>query len=162
MSVVDEWRSVDDRTAFAMARRLTREEGLFVGGSTGLIAHVALEVAREVDDPDACVVCILCDTGERYLSKLYSDEWLRENRLIEPRASPRRTMVAGKEDSAPRELVSVEPETPVRRRSAHHRAQHLAASGGRRGRLRRPRLRGDADGAGAREPDRCSTSRSRS
>ncbi len=79
LSVVDEWRSVDDRTAFAMARRLTREEGLFVGGSTGLIVDVALQVAREIDDPDACVVCVLCDTGERYLSKLYNDEWMREN-----------------------------------------------------------------------------------
>jgi cystathionine beta-synthase len=82
MKVVDEWRSVDDRSAFEMARRLTREEGLFVGGSSGLIAHVALEVAREVDDPDACVVLLLPDTGERYLSKLYNDEWMRENGMV--------------------------------------------------------------------------------
>lgn len=115
MSVVDEWRSVDDRTAFALARRLTREEGLFVGGSSGLIAHVALEVARELDDPDACVVFILCDTGERYLSKLYNDEWLRENRLIEPARVTVADMVLGKEQGAPAELISVEPGTPVRR-----------------------------------------------
>jgi cystathionine beta-synthase len=115
MSVVDEWRSVDDRTAFALARRLTREEGLFVGGSSGLIAHVALEVAREIDDPEACVVFILCDTGERYLSKLYNDEWLRENRLIEPARVTVADMVQGKEPGAPSELISVEPSTPVRR-----------------------------------------------
>jgi len=82
MDVVDEWRSVDDRTAFHLARRLTREEGLFVGGSSGLIAHVALEVAREVDDPDACVVFILCDTGERYLSKVFDDDWMRQNGMM--------------------------------------------------------------------------------
>ncbi|MDB4947646.1 MAG: Pyridoxal-5-phosphate-dependent protein beta subunit [Gemmatimonadetes bacterium] len=115
MSVVDEWRSVDDRSAMALARRLTREEGLFVGGSTGLIAHVALEVAREVDDPQACVVCILCDTGERYLSKTYSDEWMRENRLMDPVRVTASEMIRQKEDKAPRELISVTPETPVRR-----------------------------------------------
>ena len=76
---IDEFRTVDDHTAFRMARRITREEGLFVGGSTGLIVHIAAEVAREVDDPDACVVAILCDTGERYLSKVFNDEWLEAN-----------------------------------------------------------------------------------
>jgi len=114
MSVVDEWRSVDDRTAMTMARRLTREEGLFVGGSTGLIVHVALEVARELDDPDALVVCLLCDTGERYLSKVFSDEWMRENRMLEPARVSAGDALAGKEAGAPRDLVSVAPETPVR------------------------------------------------
>src|SRR6185312_14014093 len=83
MSVIDEYHTVSDRDAFAMSRRLTREEGLFVGGSSGLIAKVALDLARRIDDPDAFVVTFLCDTGERYLSKLYSDEWMRENQMLE-------------------------------------------------------------------------------
>ena len=114
MSVVDEWRSVDDRTSMSLARRLTREEGLFVGGSSGLIAHVALEVAREVDDPEACVVFILCDTGERYLSKVFSDEWMRENRMMDETRVSASDALAGKEPGAPAALVSVAPETPVR------------------------------------------------
>ena len=115
MSVVDEWHSVDDRTSFALARRLTREEGLFVGGSSGLIMHVALKIAREIDDPEACVVAVLCDTGERYLSKVYNDEWMRENRLIEPSRMTALSLVGRKEHGAPSQLVSVEPSTPVRK-----------------------------------------------
>lgn len=83
MSVIDDFETVADKEAFAMARRLTREEGLFVGGSSGLIAQVALRVAREVDDPNAFIVTVLCDTGERYLSKLYNDEWMRENQMLD-------------------------------------------------------------------------------
>ncbi|HWP02597.1 MAG TPA: cystathionine beta-synthase [Gemmatimonadaceae bacterium] len=83
MGVIDEFYTVSDRDAFAMARRLTREEGLFAGGSSGLLVHVALEVARRIDDPGALVVTMLCDTGERYLSKLYNDEWMRENQLLD-------------------------------------------------------------------------------
>jgi cystathionine beta-synthase len=66
--VVDEWMFVTDAESFGMARRCTREEGLFTGGSGGLNVHSALEVARKVDDPEAMVVTILADTGERYLS----------------------------------------------------------------------------------------------
>jgi cystathionine beta-synthase len=76
---IDEFRTVDDHTAFEMARRVTREEGMFVGGSTGLIVQIAADVAREVDDPDGLIVAILCDTGERYLSKVFNDEWLEAN-----------------------------------------------------------------------------------
>jgi cystathionine beta-synthase len=84
LGLLDDYVTVNDRDAFAMARRLTREEGLFVGGSAGLITHAALQLARRLDDPEACVVSFLCDTGERYLSKLYNDEWMRENQLLEP------------------------------------------------------------------------------
>ena len=83
MNVVDDFITVTDKESFAMARRLTREEGLFVGGSSGLIVHVALQIAKQVDDPNALIVAILPDTGERYLSKLYSDEWMRENQMLE-------------------------------------------------------------------------------
>lgn len=78
---IDEFRTVTDAEAFAMARRLARMEGLLSGASTGLIVSVALDVAREVDDPGSCVVALLCDTGERYLSKVFDDDWLRNNGL---------------------------------------------------------------------------------
>lgn len=83
MSVVDDFVTVTDKESFTMARRLTREEGLFVGGSSGLIVHVAVQLAERLDDPDALVVAALPDTGERYLSKLFNDEWMRENQLLE-------------------------------------------------------------------------------
>ena len=114
LSVVDDYRTVSDRDAFAMARRLTREEGLFVGGSAGLITHLALQVAREVDDPDALVVTFLCDTGERYLSKLYNDEWMRENQLLEPDRVTLGDLLAHKVASAPATVVSAAPGQQVR------------------------------------------------
>ena len=113
MSVIDDYRTVTDRESFAMARRLTREEGLFVGGSSGLIAHVALQVAREVNDPKAFVVTFLCDTGERYLSKLYNDEWMRENQLLDSDRMPIGQLLQGKQDGTPR-VVSVAPSASVR------------------------------------------------
>jgi cystathionine beta-synthase len=111
--VIDEMRTISDRDAFSMARRMTREEGLFVGGSSGLIVKVACDVAREVNDPNACVVCVLPDTGERYLSKLYNEEWMRENQLLEPERLTVGDLVARKDGGAPA-LVSVTRETSAR------------------------------------------------
>ncbi len=114
LSVIDDYRTVSDRDSFAMARRLTREEGLFVGGSAGLITHVALQVAREVDDPEALVVTFLCDTGERYLSKLYNDEWMRENQLLERDHVTLGDLLTHKVATAPGTLVSAAPGQQVR------------------------------------------------
>ncbi|MDQ3698071.1 MAG: pyridoxal-phosphate dependent enzyme [Gemmatimonadota bacterium] len=113
MSLIDDYRSVGDRESFAMARRLTREEGLFAGGSSGLITHVALQVAREVDDPAAMVVAVLCDTGERYLSKLYNDEWMRENQMLDPDRVSIGNLLARKDGDAP-PIVSTVPGMTVR------------------------------------------------
>jgi cystathionine beta-synthase len=110
--LVDEFRQVCDRDSFHMARRVTREEGMFVGGSTGLVVRVAVDVAQEADDPEACVVCILCDTGERYLSKVYNDEWMAENRMFRPARVTAAYLLESKADSAP--LVSVGPGASVR------------------------------------------------
>ena len=110
---IDEFRQLSDKESFAMARRLAREEGILVGGSAGLNVALALQVAREVDDPGACVVTILCDTGERYLSKLFNDEWMQENQLLD---APRLT-VGDLLRRAPRRapaLVSVAPTAQVR------------------------------------------------
>lgn len=111
--VVDEFRTIPDPIAFRMARRLTREEGLFVGGSAGLIVALAVRVARERADAEGCVVCILPDTGERYLSKIYNEEWLRENRLLEPERMTAQDMLARKDGEAPA-LVSVRPDASLR------------------------------------------------
>ena len=113
MTVVDDFMTVTDKEAFAMARRLTREEGLFGGGSSGLIVHVAMHVARRIDDPDACIVAVLPDTGERYLSKLYNDEWMRENQLLDADRTTLANVLRAK-PGTDQPVVSVAPGTTVR------------------------------------------------
>jgi cystathionine beta-synthase len=111
--VIDEWIFVTDKDAMLMARRLAREEGLFVGGSTGVNIVTALDVARRLDDPKGCVVTVLCDTGERYLSKVYNDEWLRENQILQEDRGTVARLVAAKDNGAPA-LIHVAPEASVR------------------------------------------------
>jgi len=80
-SLIDEIRQVDDEGCFRYTRLLARSEGLFSGGSAGGAMLVALQLAEEADergDP-AKIVVILPDAGNPYLSKLYNDDWLREN-----------------------------------------------------------------------------------
>jgi cystathionine beta-synthase len=83
---VDAWVRVSDRDAFAMARRITREEGILAGESCGTAMVAALQVARELTagdgGPAATIVVLLPDGGRNYLSKLYNDEWLRVNGLL--------------------------------------------------------------------------------
>lgn len=87
--LVDRWVRVSDRDAFAMARRITREEGILAGESCGTAMLAALAVARELTEsgqgPGAVIVVIFPDSGRNYMSKLYNDEWMRANGLL---ASP--------------------------------------------------------------------------
>jgi cystathionine beta-synthase len=87
--LVDRWVRVSDRDAFAMARRITREEGILAGESCGTAMLAALAVAHELTEsgegPGSVIVVIFPDTGRNYLSKLYNDEWMRANGLL---ASP--------------------------------------------------------------------------
>ncbi len=79
-SVLDDVIQVDDRELFLMARRLVREEGLFVGGSSGSAVAAALKyIRRERLGADKTVVVLLPDSGSRYLSKVFNDDWMREN-----------------------------------------------------------------------------------
>jgi cystathionine beta-synthase len=77
-AVVDRWVTVSDRDAFMTTRRLAQLEGILAGGSGGLALHAALQVAEEVEDPEAMIVVILPDGGRSYLSKIYSDAWMRQ------------------------------------------------------------------------------------
>jgi cystathionine beta-synthase len=81
-SVVDDFIQVSDRDGFLTARRLAREEGVFTGGSSGAALWAALKVAESYGKGKTIVV-VLPDHGNRYLSKLYNDDWMRENSFID-------------------------------------------------------------------------------
>ncbi|MDQ3223323.1 MAG: pyridoxal-phosphate dependent enzyme [Gemmatimonadota bacterium] len=110
---IDEFRQVPDRASLMMARRLAREEGILAGGSAGLNVALALDIARELDNPDALVVTVLCDTGERYLSKVFSDEWMQENQMLEAPRTTVEQLLERRPTGAP-PLVSVTPAAAVR------------------------------------------------
>jgi cystathionine beta-synthase len=109
-SVLDDIVQVTDKECFVWTRRLARQEAIFAGGSGGGCVYGALQVARPLG-PEGLVVAFLPDTGMRYLSKIYNDEWMRDNRYLEaevPLAAEdlvRTKNAAG----APRELLFVHP-----------------------------------------------------
>ncbi len=81
LSIVDDVVQVSDRDAFRMARRLAQEEGILVGGSGGTAVHAAVKVADHLPG-DKTIVTLLPDTGRNYLSKLFSDQWMKEQGFL--------------------------------------------------------------------------------
>ena len=109
---VDEVINVTDRESFDLSRMLGRVEGIFCGGSTGTNLAAALRVAATLDE-NAIVVFIVCDTGEHYLTKHHSDEWLKEKQLLEPQKITAGLISGTKKPQAPKSLVSVAPQSTV-------------------------------------------------
>lgn len=82
LKIIDEIIVVEDREAMVMARRLAKEEGLLVGSSSGAAMFAALRVAENLDD-DNLIVTLFPDTGRNYLTKIFNDEWMVENKFLE-------------------------------------------------------------------------------
>lgn len=109
---LDDFVEVSDAESFLMARRLAREEGMFVGGSSGAAVAGAVRWLGKHPLPESStVVVILPDSGDRYLSKFYSDDWMREKGFLDI-GSTARDLLARKSGTPP--LITADPTTVVR------------------------------------------------
>lgn len=106
--VVDDMVRVSDAESFLMARRLAREEGLLVGGSSGTAVAGAIKYARRLE-PGKIVVVLLPDSGRNYLTKIFSDRWMQEHGFLDhkPEHVTAGDVLTSKQDIAP--LISIEP-----------------------------------------------------
>jgi cystathionine beta-synthase len=111
LSVVDEVIQVGDKETFLTTRRLVREEGIFCGGSSGTAVAAALRYCRNLG-PERLVVVILPDSGSRYLSKVFDDDWMRENGFLESAwaGATANDVLAVK---SLREVITARPDEPV-------------------------------------------------
>ncbi|WP_343729441.1 pyridoxal-phosphate dependent enzyme [Duganella sp.] len=108
MTAVTQAYTITDRESFATARALLKEEGIPGGSSTGTLLAAALRYCREQSTPKR-VVSFVCDTGTRYLSKVYNDGWMRDQGLLErPRHNDLRDLIGRRFDAG--EVISVTPD----------------------------------------------------
>jgi cystathionine beta-synthase len=110
---IDDVVEADDRESFLMARRITREEGMMVGGSCGTAVAGMLKYAHNFKDDDVIVV-LLPDSGERYVSKIYNDDWMKEYGFLRPEKITARYVFESKPKDQ-RELFEIDPLTSIRK-----------------------------------------------
>jgi cystathionine beta-synthase len=111
-SVIDEVIAISDAVSFATARRVTREEGLLIGGSGGTAIAAALQVASGLP-PDAVVVVHIPDSGRGYLSKLYDDGWMADHGFLRTAGATVGDLLRGRDPGLPL-LVHTHPDETVR------------------------------------------------
>jgi cystathionine beta-synthase len=112
LGILDDIVRVDDKECFTMTRALTREEGLFVGGSGGAAVAGAIKYARKLARPKKILV-FLADGGAKYVSKIFNDDWMRENGFLDDDAGA--GTVADLLSSRPRQaIVTAQPSSLVR------------------------------------------------
>ena len=113
MKVIDEMVRVSDRESFLMARRITREEGLLVGGSSGTAAVAAVKLAKTLPK-DAIVVVLFPDSGRGYMSKVFNDEWMIANGFLAEgkRKATVGDVLRGKSPMPP--MITVKPDDTVK------------------------------------------------
>jgi cystathionine beta-synthase len=109
MSVIDRFELVTDKDGAVMARRISREEGIFVGYSAGSAIQGLLQLKNELKKDDVVVV-IFCDHGSRYVAKVYNDQWMMERGFLEVKTF--KDLVSGR---GAKPLVTIEPEQTVAR-----------------------------------------------
>jgi cystathionine beta-synthase len=105
-SVIDELYAVPDKNAFLLTRQLARSEGIFAGGSAGSALFAAFKAAEKLTENHVMVV-IIPDSGTRYLSKIYNENWMRENQFLEPRITVTAGQVVHDKQRRAEQLVSV-------------------------------------------------------
>ena len=111
-TVVDRVIAISDATSFATARRVTREEGLLLGGSGGTAIAAVLVIGRDLP-ADAVVVVHLPDSGRGYLSKLYNDAWMADYGFLQEAGPTVGDLIAGRDPAIP-PLVHIHPDETVR------------------------------------------------
>jgi cystathionine beta-synthase len=107
MSLIDRFEQVTDKDGAVMARRISREEGIFVGYSSGSALQGIMQLKKELKKDDVVVV-VFCDHGSRYVGKVYNDQWMMERGFLEVKTF--RDIVSSR---ATKRLVTLQPENTV-------------------------------------------------
>ncbi len=125
LKILDDIVRVDDKECFLMTRELTRLEGLFVGGSGGAAVAGAIKWARENGKKGQRILVFLCDAGQKYVSKIFNDDWMRENGFLEeqPGLGTVRDLLGARYK---RKIVTVSPTSTVREAIDALKAQNIS------------------------------------